>query len=122
MRVPDWSSAVADLLPGWYDDWVIFERERLRQRMLHALEVLSCRLRATGRYGEAVKAAMDAVAVEPLRESAQRVLAEAHIAEGNYIEARRTFMTYRDLTRRELGVEPSSTFKARVQGAGVPRR
>lgn len=116
MRVPDWSSTVADLLPGWYDDWVIFERERLRQRMLHALEVLSCRLRATGRYGEAVEAAMDAVAVEPLRESAQRVLAEAHIAEGNYIEARRTFISYRDLTRRELGLDPSPAFRARVQG------
>lgn len=114
LRVPEWTSAVAELLPGWYDDWVIFERERVRQRMLHALEVLSHRLRTAGRYGEAIEAAMDAVAVEPLRESAQRVLAEAHIAEGNYIEARRTFLSYRDLSRRELGVEPSAAFRARV--------
>jgi DNA-binding SARP family transcriptional activator len=123
MQVPEWSSAVAELLPGWYDDWVIFERERVRQRMLHALEVLSCRLRAAGRYGEAIEAAMDAVAVEPLRESAQRVLAEAHIAEGNYIEAQRTFIGYRELVRRELGVEPSAAFLARVQRmAGSCRR
>jgi DNA-binding SARP family transcriptional activator len=114
MRVPEWTSAVAELLPGWYDDWVIFERERIRQRMLHALEVLSYRLRSCGRYGEAIEAAMDAVSVEPLRESAQRVLAEAHIAEGNYIEARRTFLSYRELSRRELGVEPSAAFRARV--------
>lgn len=121
MRVPEWTTAVAELLPGWYDDWVIFERERVRQRMLHALEVLSCRLRADGRYGEAVEAAMDAVAVEPLRESAQRVLAEAHIAEGNYVEARRTFGAYRELVRRELGVEPSAAFGARVQVGTISR-
>src|SRR4051812_32663709 len=30
-----------DLLPGWYDDWVLLERERVRQRLLHALEALS---------------------------------------------------------------------------------
>ena len=27
-----------EVLPGWSDDWVLVERERLRQRMLHALE------------------------------------------------------------------------------------
>jgi DNA-binding SARP family transcriptional activator len=115
MRVPESTSAVAELLPGWYDDWVIFERERVRQRMLHALEIVSCRLRAAGRYGEAIDAAMDAVAVEPLRESAQRVLVEAHLAEGNFIEAQRTFTNYRDLSRRDLGVEPSAAFEARVR-------
>lgn len=122
LHVPEWSSTVAELLPGWYDDWVIFERERIRQRMLHALEALSCRLCAAGRYGEAIEAAMDAVAVEPLRESAQRVLSEAHLAEGNYIEAQRTFRNYRDLVRAELGVEPSAAFQRRVQAAATSRR
>lgn len=27
-----------ELLPGWYDDWVIVERERLSQLRLHAIE------------------------------------------------------------------------------------
>jgi DNA-binding SARP family transcriptional activator len=115
MRIPEWSMTVAELLPGWYDDWVIFERERVRQRMLHAFEVLSCLLRRAGRYGEAIDAAMNAVTIEPLRESAQRVLTEAHIAEGNHIEAKRAFRNYRDLVRRELGVEPSAAFQARLQ-------
>ena len=122
LRVPEWTQSVTELLPGWYDDWVIYERERVRQRMLHALEVLSCRLLAAGRYGEAIDAAMDAVAAEPLRESAQRVLVEAHIAEGNYVEARRTFGTYRDLVRRELGIEPSTWFSTRVRGEAGTRK
>jgi len=33
--------AAGDLLPGWYDDWVIFERERLQHVRLRALESLA---------------------------------------------------------------------------------
>lgn len=96
-----------DLLPGWYDDWAILERERLRQRVLHALEALSRRLVELGRYADAVEAAIAAIAAEPLRESAQRALIEAHLSEGNWVEAHRGFVNYRDLLRRELGVSPS---------------
>ena len=35
-----WRSNALELLPGWYDDWVVFERERLRHRVLHGLESL----------------------------------------------------------------------------------
>ena len=104
-----------DLLPGCYDDWAIIERERMRQRMLRALEALSRELTAMGRYGEAVDAALTAIVAEPLRESAQRALLEAHLAESNLIEARRDFLAYRNLVRRELGVEPSVELAALVR-------
>jgi DNA-binding SARP family transcriptional activator len=104
-----------DLLPGCYDDWAILERERMRQRLLHALEALSRAMTAMGRYGEAVDAAMTAISVEPLRESAQRALLEAHMAESNLSEARRDFLTYRNLVRSELGVEPSVELAALVR-------
>jgi DNA-binding SARP family transcriptional activator len=103
---PSWAD-VLELLPGWYDDWVLVERERLRQRMLHALEELSRRLASAGRFADAVEAAIVAIGAEPLRESAQRVLIEAHVAEGNLSEARRIWREYRDLVHRELGVDPS---------------
>lgn len=96
-----------DLLPGWYDDWVIFERERLRQRLLHAFETLSTRLAEASRFAEAIEAAMAAVRLEPLRESAQRVLIQAHLAEGNLVEARRVFGGYSIQILAELGVQPS---------------
>jgi len=114
LRVRPMTLESVDLLPGWYDDWVIFERERLRQRLLHALEALSRRLVLMRRWSDAVEAAMSAVNMEPLRESAQRVLAEAHLAEGNLVEARRCFITYRGLLRDELGVEPSEDLAALV--------
>lgn len=104
-----------DLLPGCYDDWAIIERERMRQQMLRALEALSRALTAMGRYGEAVDAALTAIVAEPLRESAQRALLEAHLAESNLIEARRDFLAYRNLVHRELGVEPSVELAALVR-------
>lgn len=113
-----------DLLPGWYDDWAVIERERVRQRMLHALEALSTALVVVGRFAEAVEVAMTAVNAEPLRESAQRVLLEAHAAEGNWIEVRRSHDRYRELARRELGVDPSQSFTAFAYGQqlGQPLR
>jgi DNA-binding SARP family transcriptional activator len=111
----NWRNDVMDLLPGWYDDWVIFERERIRQRLLHALEVLSRRLALAGRCAEAVEAAISAVSADPLRESSNKVLIEAHMAEGNLIEARRAYQRYRDTVRRELGVEPGRELASLVQ-------
>jgi DNA-binding SARP family transcriptional activator len=113
---PWWPDAL-DLLPGWYDDWALSARERLRQRTLHALEELSRRLTAVGRCAEAVEAAMTAVIAEPLRESAQRALIEAHLAEGNLVEARRGYEVYRDLLNRELGVAPGPDLFSRVHAA-----
>lgn len=101
-----WRTAAMDLLPGWYDDWVIFERERIRQRLLHALESLSRHLIAECRYAEAVEAAIVAVSADPLRETANKILVEAHLSEGNLVEAHRSYERYRDLLQRELGVEP----------------
>lgn len=108
LRVPESVHAALDLLPGWYDDWVIFERERVRTRVLHALEQVSMLLSAAGRHAHAVEAAIASVCSEPLRESAQRALILAHLAEGNQVEAHRTYRAYRALLADELGVAPSA--------------
>ena len=96
-----------ELLPDWYDDWVMLERERLRQLSLHALEALGERLLAAERLGEALEAALEAVAMEPLRESAHRLLIRIHLAEGNAAEAIREFELSGRLFREQLGLEPS---------------
>ncbi|WIM19641.1 bacterial transcriptional activator domain-containing protein [Microbacterium sp. zg-B185] len=114
LRLPTWGASAMDLLPGWYDDWIIFERERLRQRLLHAFEALSRLLVQSRRYADAIDAALEAVRVEPLRESAHRTLLEAHLAEGNLVEARRIHLGYSRLLRRELGVDPDPALAALV--------
>jgi DNA-binding SARP family transcriptional activator len=117
-----WGVDAIDLLPGWYDDWALVERERVRQRLLHALEALSRQLVQVRRCAEAVEAAMMAVSAEPLRESAQRTLIEAHLAEGNWVEGRRSFEAYRDVLHRELGTQPDPELAAMVSPRATPDR
>jgi len=105
-----WTSSALELLPGWYDEWVIVERERLRQRVLHGLEALSRRLVSTRRPGDAVEAATAVVNIDPLRESAQRVLVEAHLAADNLPAAGRVFRCYRRLVLHELNIAPGTDF------------
>jgi DNA-binding SARP family transcriptional activator len=102
------AALVGELLPDWYDDWLVFERERFRQVSLHALEALAERLVRAGQLSRALEAALWAVRSEPLRESAHRALIRVHLAEGNRCEALRQYELCTRLLRARLGVEPSS--------------
>jgi DNA-binding SARP family transcriptional activator len=104
-----------DLLPGWYDDWVLAEAEDWRQLRLHALEALAGRLTAVGCWGQAADAASAAVRAEPLRESAHAALIQVHLAEGNQSEAVREFTHYRALLHAELGLEPTLRLHSLIQ-------
>jgi DNA-binding SARP family transcriptional activator len=112
---PEPSSLAGDLLPDWYEDWVLLERERYRQLRLHALEALCARLTEAGRFGAAVQAGLAAVAGEPLRESAHRTLIRAHLAEGNPGEAVRQYHLYRRLPADELAIAPSAAIRGLVE-------
>ena len=104
-----------ELLPGWYDDWVLLERERVRILRIHALERLAKKLANVGRFGEAVQAATAAVQAEPMRESAHRTLIEVYLAEGNVVEVLREYETVRVMLATELGVAPTPLLEELVQ-------
>ncbi|MFG2966661.1 BTAD domain-containing putative transcriptional regulator [Streptomyces sp. NPDC048288] len=97
-----------ELLPGWDEEWIGPERERLRQLRLHALESLSVRLTVRGCHALALEAALRCVAIEPLRESAHCAVVAVHLAEHNVVEAVRHYEAFRRLLREELGLEPSA--------------
>lgn len=101
-----------EILPDWFDDWVLLARERFRQLRLQSLEVLAEQLLAAGRHGAAIEAATVAMECEPLRESAHRLLIEIHLAQGNHVEARRQFELCRQLLARQVGVPPSAALQA----------
>lgn len=105
------TSLSAELLPGWYDDWVIVEAEDWRQLRLHALEALSARLTDEQRFGDAALSALAAIRAEPLRETGYGALIRVHLAEGNQSEAIREFDRYRQLLHAELGLEPSAQLR-----------
>lgn len=107
-----------DLLPDWYDDWVLVEREQFRQLRLLALETLCRDLAAADSYAAAVEAGLACILAEPLRESAHRALIGAHLAEGNRVEAIRQFRLYEALVHDELGVEPSAALRHMLEDPG----
>lgn len=107
-------SRLRELLPGWYDEWVLMERERIHQLHMHALEALSGELMQSGHFGEAIDAALAAAAAEPLRETAHRAAIRAHIAENNIEQAVRHYERFRTLLHAELGVEPSADLRKLV--------
>lgn len=96
-----------ELLAGWYDEWTLVERERVRQVCLHALESIAMRLLSGRRFAGALQAALAAVSLEPLRESAHRVVIQIHLTEGNYWEAVRHYEQFANLINEELGLQPS---------------
>lgn len=103
----DLHSFDCDLLPDWYDDWLVAEREAFRQLRFAALEVIASTALRSGQPARATQACLAVIRAEPLRESAYRLLARAHAAEGNVGEALRQMDSYANLLKGELGVCPS---------------
>lgn len=114
VELGDLSLLEHDLLPSWHDTWLSVERESFRQRRLHALERGADLLCRVGRYHDALSAGLDAVASEPLRESAHRRVIQVHLAEDNHAEALRHYDGYRRLLADELGLAPSPSMRRLV--------
>ncbi len=114
--------SAVELLPGWDEDWLILAREQLRHLRLHALEASARRMLNRGQYPEAIDTMLAVVAEEPLRESAQSALIEAHLAEGNVAEARRQCAAYSAQLWTELRLQPSSGLLRRVGLTASPTR
>jgi DNA-binding SARP family transcriptional activator len=107
-------SHAGDLLPDWYDDWLVVERERIRQLRLHALEAMCEDLAASGSFAAALEAGLAAVAAEPLRESAHRAVMQVHLAQGNVAEALRQYHLFRRLLTDELQLLPSPAMRSLI--------
>jgi DNA-binding SARP family transcriptional activator len=96
-----------DLLSDMDDDWILVERERLRQLHLNALETVCECLTAERNFAAATEAGLAAIAAEPFRESAHRALIATHIAQGNSYEALRQYHAFEMLVASDVGFAPS---------------
>ena len=105
-----------DLLPGWYDDWVLFERERLHHRRIRALDKVGRDLLESGQLALAVRFAEEALALEPLLESSATLLVQAHLASGNHSGALSEFDRYRQRLAKELGIAPGRSLTELMSG------
>jgi DNA-binding SARP family transcriptional activator len=80
-----------DLLAGCYDEWLLEERERLRQRYLDALERLAGVLAEGGDHARAIPYAERLARHDPLREETCRLLMRLHGARGDRGRAQRAY-------------------------------
>lgn len=106
------SVAAGQFLPGASGTWVERRQRDLSDIRVRALEALAQAAAACGLPAEALIAAEEAVALEPLRESTHLRLISAHAAAGNRAEALRAYEACRHLLAEELGVRPSTAIEA----------
>lgn len=104
-----------DLLPSCYDDWIIPERERLRQLFVHSLERLVRDLESRRQYGPAISYAQRLLAHDPLQEETCRDLMRLYALNGDRAGALRTFHACATALERELGIEPSPIAKEQYE-------
>ncbi len=108
--VAAWQQAIdvysGDLLPSCYDDWVMPERERLRQMLLETMERLLQWAEAKRDYQAAIGYAQRLLQRDPLREDIHRRLISLHALNDDRAMALRAYHTCASILQRELGVEP----------------
>ncbi|WP_138444181.1 AfsR/SARP family transcriptional regulator [Sinomonas susongensis] len=110
-----------ELLPGWYDDWVIFQQERWQGFRMAALEAIARHRLEAGHAGSAITAAERAAEIEPLRESPQALLIRAQILAGDAAAAVRSHERFRNLLWEEMGLKPSAQFREALGAHLAPR-
>jgi DNA-binding SARP family transcriptional activator len=104
-----------DLLLGWYDSWVLAERERLRLICLRGYRRLLEHYAAAGDFESALAAGHAALRIEPLQELVQQRVIELYHASGQRTEAVRQYDRLVELLKRELGISPSARTRALMQ-------
>ena len=86
--------STADLLAGWDDEWLAEPRSELRLLRLYALEAAGRRLFHEGRLAEAATLVSTVLGIDPLRESANRLMIDIHLRDGNRQDAMRQYLRY----------------------------
>lgn len=98
-----------DLLPSCYEDWILPERERLRQVLVEATERLVALLEDERDYQAAIGYAQRLLQYDPLNEATYRHLMRLHALGGDRATALRAYHACATILQRELGVEPGPT-------------
>jgi DNA-binding SARP family transcriptional activator len=96
-----------DLLEGWYQDWCLFERERLQRIYLSMLEKQMAYCEAHGQYEVGLACGTCALRYDVAHERVHRRLMRLYYLAGDRTAALRQYERCVILLREELGVEPS---------------
>ena len=116
-----------DALDGFYDEWCVYVRERLKALYLRAIEALMTHRAATGDLQSALVYAFKLLSIDPLREHIHREVMRFYYGIGDRPAALTQFRGCAEMLKRELGIGPmretielrDAILNERVVGAGV---
>ncbi len=104
-----------DLLPGYYEDWVQLERERLRDFFERRIQLLLERLAHEGQWSEVQRWAEHWISLGYVPEPAYRALMMSHAAQGDLSHMASAYRRCVKVLQETLDVSPSTETQALYQ-------
>jgi DNA-binding SARP family transcriptional activator len=105
-----------ELLQGWYQEWCLSERERLKQIHLEILDELLIHIEGTRNVEAGVAYATLALRSDPARECTHRTLMRLYCLAGDRASAIHQYERCVEALRTELGMEPDDETRALERG------
>ena len=96
-----------ELLPGFYDEWIVLERDRLQAAYHQKMNLLLDGLIQTGQWEMALEWSEQWIRLGHAPEPAFRALMRAHAALGDQASVSATYQRCVDALDRELDLDPS---------------
>jgi predicted ATPase/DNA-binding SARP family transcriptional activator len=100
-----------ELLPGYFDDWILAERQRLLEAYVKTLDELAAHCKEAGDLHGAIQWARRVVGADPLREEAHQNLIRLLTAAGQPEAALRQYRDLERLLRQELRTAPEAALR-----------
>ena len=101
-----------ELLEGFYDDWALRERERLRSLYLKSLSHLMLYHRHHGNYEQSLAYGQTILSHDPLREGIHREVMRLYLESGQRAMAIRQYENCSEILKTELGIPPMEETQA----------
>jgi DNA-binding SARP family transcriptional activator len=103
---------IGELLEGFFDDWIIRERERLRLLYLSGLAHLMRYYQQHEAYEQSLACGQQILTLDPLREEIHREMIQLYLASGQRALAARQYEACREILAAELGIPPMAETQA----------
>ena len=111
-----------ELLPGFYDEWVMLERERLQAVFNRQMQRLLEQLQSANRWGDLIQQAERWIFLGDHPEPAYRALILGHARSGDLSGALAAYERCAITLERDLGVKPSAETQALIQKIQTEQR
>ena len=104
-----------DLSEPLFEEWLVAERERLREMSIEALARLLAHQTRAGGTERAIRTALRLLALDPLQEAGHRTLMRLYTRQGRRGAALKQYQLCLGVLQRELGTEPEPETKTLYQ-------